>query len=56
MNQSEKGYSVLIIEDNPWDQVLLQESLESTGLLIDDITTADTITEAMRLLEQHRFQ
>ena len=55
MNQSKKGYSVLIIEDNPWDQLLLEESLKSTSLLIDHITTADTIKEAMRLLEQHSF-
>ena len=55
MNQSNKGYSVLIIEDNPGDQLLLQESLRSTHLIIDQITTADTIAEAMRLLEQHNF-
>ena len=55
MNQSKKGYSVLIIEDNPWDQLLLQESLKGTSLLIDHITTADTIKDAMRLLKQHSF-
>ena len=55
MNQSNKGYSVLIIEDNPGDQLLLQESLRSTHLIIDQITTADTIAEAMGLLEQNTF-
>src|ERR1017187_24535 len=55
MNQSKSGYSILIIEDNPGDQLLLQESLKSTGLLIDHITMANTITEAMCLLEEHSF-
>jgi two-component system, NarL family, sensor histidine kinase UhpB len=55
MNESKKGYSVLIIEDNPGDQLLLEESLKSTGLLIDHITTADTIAEAMGILKQHSF-
>jgi two-component system, NarL family, sensor histidine kinase UhpB len=55
MNQSKKGYSVLIIEDNPGDQLLLEESLKSTSLLIDHITTADTIAEAMSILERHSF-
>jgi len=55
MNQSKKGYSILIIEDNPWDQLLLQESLKGTSLVIDHITTADTIKDAMRLLKQHSF-
>ena len=55
MNQSKKGYSVLIIEDNAWDQLLLQESLKSTNLLIDHITTADSIKKAMNLLEKQSF-
>src|SRR5665811_825882 len=55
MNQSNKGYSVLIIEDDPGDQLLLQESLKSTNLIIDQITIADTIAEAMHLLQQDTF-
>src|SRR5450432_524860 len=55
MNPTKKGHSVLIIEDNPWDQLLLEENLKSTGLLIDHITMADTIKEAMRLLENQSF-
>jgi two-component system, NarL family, sensor histidine kinase UhpB len=55
MYQSKKGYSVLIIEDNPPDQILLEENLKNTGLLIDHITAADTIKGAMDLLEQYSF-
>src|SRR5450432_3526329 len=55
MNQSKKGYSVLIIEDNPGDQVLLEENLKKTGLLIDQVTIANTIAKAMCLLETHFF-
>ena len=43
MYQTKKGYSVLIIEDNPADQLFLQESLENTNLLIDRVITADKI-------------
>ena len=55
MNSADKGYTVLVIEDNPWDQVLLQESLESTTLSIDSITTADTLSKAMLLLEKRSY-
>jgi two-component system sensor histidine kinase UhpB len=55
MNTSDKSYSVLIIEDNPWDQVLLEANLRSTGLLIGQVTMADTIARAMSLLQLHRY-
>src|SRR5450432_335565 len=55
MNQLKKSYSFLIIEDNPGDQLLLEESLRSTDLIIDQITMADTIAEAMSILELHSF-
>ncbi|HEV8082992.1 MAG TPA: response regulator [Chitinophagaceae bacterium] len=55
MNPSKKTYSVLIIEDSPADQFLLEESLNSTGLSIEVITMANSIAEAMHLLETHSF-
>lgn len=55
MNYPKTAYSVLIIEDNPADQVLLEENLKSTNLSIDHITTADTIAEAMEILNEHSF-
>lgn len=55
MNNSEKGYSVLIIEDNPPDQLLLQESLKSTTLPVDQITTVESIAGAMLLLNKHAY-
>jgi two-component system sensor histidine kinase UhpB len=55
MNQSKTSYSVLIIEDNPGDQLLLEENLKSTNLLIDHITTADTIKDAIKILDQNSF-
>lgn len=55
MGQSEKQLSVLIIEDNPADKWLLKDSLHRTNLPIEDIQTADTIKEAILLLEEHSF-
>ena len=55
MDQSKKQLSVLIIEDNPADKFLLKESLNNTTLPIDDVKTADTIKEAILLLEEHSF-
>ena len=55
MNQLKKDYSVLIIEDNPGDQLLLEENLKSTGLLISHITTADTISKAIDILAHQSF-
>lgn len=55
MDQSKKQFSVLIIEDNPSDKLLLEESLNSTNLLISNIKTAETIKEAISLLEENSF-
>jgi len=55
MNHPKTAYSVLIIEDNPGDQLLLEENLKSTNLLIDHITTADTIAKAISILNEHSF-
>ncbi|MEP7165307.1 MAG: PAS domain S-box protein [Ferruginibacter sp.] len=52
MNNS---HTVLIIEDNIGDQILLEESLKSTKLIIERVSIAGTIAEAMLLLEQESF-
>ncbi|GAC1381152.1 MAG: hypothetical protein NVSMB45_05510 [Ginsengibacter sp.] len=51
----EDKISVLIIEDNPGDQILLQESLESTSLEFNDIEIAGTLKDAKRLLNKRSF-
>jgi two-component system sensor histidine kinase UhpB len=55
MDQSKKELSVLIVEDNPADKLLLQESLNTTTLRIGDVKTAETIKEAILLLEEYSF-
>ena len=40
--------SILIIEDNPGDQILLQENLKSTNLLIEDIVMVATLSEGIK--------
>ncbi len=55
MNQSEKSYSVLIIEDSSPDQLILQENLNDTNLPIGQIETADSIAKAIHILEQQSF-
>lgn len=55
MNYTKKSHSVLIIEDSAPDQLLLQESLNSTNLSIDQITTADTIKKGIALLEKNTY-
>jgi two-component system sensor histidine kinase UhpB len=55
MDQSQNGYTVLIIEDNIGDQVLLEENLRSSNLTIGEISKAGSIAEAIKLLDQHLF-
>ncbi len=50
-----KNLSVLIIEDNPGDQVLLETQLEKTSLSIENICMASTIAEGIRLLKETNF-
>lgn len=47
--------TILIIEDNPGDQLLLQENLLSTDLLIAEIVMADTLTEGIKCLGKKDF-
>jgi two-component system sensor histidine kinase UhpB len=55
MDQVTKSYSILIIEDNPGDQLLLEENLKTTSLAIGLITTADTIQKGLALLEKNTY-
>ncbi|MEO6669254.1 MAG: PAS domain S-box protein [Ferruginibacter sp.] len=55
MKQEQKGYSILIIEDNPGDQILLGENLKDTNLKIDEIISVDTIAEAKKMVELQHF-
>ncbi|MEO6455046.1 MAG: PAS domain S-box protein, partial [Ginsengibacter sp.] len=51
MNQS---HAILIIEDNPGDQLLLHENLKSIKL-ISEITMVETLTGAINLLKEQTF-
>ena len=55
MDQSQSSISILIIEDNAGDQVLLEENLRSTQLLISEITIVPTLAGAFKLLRQQSF-
>lgn len=55
MIESSIDISVLIVEDNPGDQILLQESLESTTLRFSEIEIAGTLAEAKDLLRVKKF-
>src|SRR5665647_3002950 len=47
--------SILIIEDNPGDQLLLRENLLGTNLLIDEIVMAESIGEGIQHLSEQNF-
>src|SRR5450432_1782208 len=51
----EQSHVILIIEDNPGDQLLLHENLKSTNLVISEITIVGTLTEAINILKQKSF-
>ena len=55
MDHSQNSISILIIEDNPADQELLQENLKSTNLLITDIKVVDRLADALTLLKNQSF-
>ena len=55
MDHSQNSISILIIEDNPADQELLQENLKSTNLLITDIKIVDRLADALTLLKNQSF-
>lgn len=55
MDQSQNNISILIIEDNPADQELLQENLKSTNLLISDVKVVDRLADAVKLLKEQNF-
>jgi len=51
MNSQQK-ISILIIEDNPGDQLLLKENLKRANLSITSILTAESLSEGIFLLKQ----
>ncbi|MEO5889225.1 MAG: response regulator, partial [Ferruginibacter sp.] len=51
----EDSISILIIEDNPGDQILLEAHLENTHLSIAKVTMASTIAEGISYLQQESF-
>ncbi len=55
MEPLENSISILIIEDNPGDQVLLESHLENTHLSIEKITVAETIAEGINYLRKEPF-
>lgn len=55
MDQSQSSISILIIEDNTGDQILLEENLKSTQLSISEITVVSTLAGAFKLLSEQSF-
>ncbi|MES2893851.1 MAG: response regulator [Bacteroidota bacterium] len=53
MDQQLHELNILIIEDNPADQFLLQENLEATQLKIEKIVIASTLAQGIDFLQQH---
>lgn len=51
----DQSHAILIVEDNPGDQLLLSENLKSTKLMFSIIKIVDTLTEAISLLKQQSF-
>ena len=47
--------SILIIDDNPGDQLLLEENLRSTELVFDKIVFADTLAEGKLVIKSNSF-
>lgn len=54
-DKTQNSISVLIVEDNPADQELLQEHLKSTNLLIADIVVVSRLSDALRVLKERTF-
>jgi len=50
-----KNKTILIIEDNPGDQLLLQQSLLRTGLSIKEIVLAETLEQGIMHLNTRQF-
>ena len=55
MELLENSISILIIEDNPGDQLLLETHLENTNLSIAKVSMASTIAEGISYLRQEPF-
>ncbi len=49
------GISILIIDDNLGDQIILEEEIKSTSLVTNHITTAESLSQAKQLLKDNAF-
>src|SRR5258705_8180237 len=52
---SKNNISILIIEDNPGDQLLLQEDLKTSQIFNPDFTVVDNLADAYILLKHLNF-
>ena len=50
-----KSYKILMVEDNPGDQLLFKENLLSTNLIISEITFANSLIEGIECLKKDSF-
>ena len=55
MTHVENSISILVIEDNPGDQLLLESNLADTHLSIAKVTMASTIAEGINYLHNESF-
>lgn len=55
MEPKENNISILIIEDDPEDQAMLETYLKNTHLTISGITMASTVAEAISYLRQQSY-
>src|SRR5215213_2724826 len=55
MQTASENFNVLIVEDNPSDQFLLQHMLSSSRLNIKKIHIMDRVTGAVELLKEHHI-
>ena len=55
MEPKENNISILIIEDDPEDQAMLETYLKNTHLTISRITMASTVAEAISYLRQQSY-
>lgn len=55
MNREINPLRFLVIEDNPWDSILLKHALEISQLPISTISYAETMAEARILVNENRY-
>jgi CheY-like chemotaxis protein len=48
-----ENYTLLVVEDNPADAFLIEEMLNASGVLPQNIFVAERLTEALDVLGSH---